>query len=211
MQTQREAEENKAEERESEEEQLVDEREHEENIAKKRKLEGREEEDIPKEREEYKTAQGRNYTVLGRLSVPGSKRKYTVTQAELKRRIMAENMSNNMLRSLIRVRKEDLPQELREQRPIKAKTKTSIFSALSEGEATDLAQELGAMLGRYVNLSMIESVPIAEADIAKNTLCTLQCLLREKLGEESPFSLLTHTFGPQVVDVVISFLISQFK
>ncbi|XP_016355573.1 uncharacterized protein LOC107698946 [Sinocyclocheilus anshuiensis] len=163
------AEENKAEERESEE-QMVDERGQEENIAKKRKIEGREEEDIPKEREEDKTAQGRNYTVLGRLSVPGTKRKYTVTQDELKRRIMAENMSNNMLRSLIRVRKEDLPQELREQRPIKAKTKISIFSVLSEGEATDLAQELGATLGRHVNLGMIASVPSAEADIAKFSL-----------------------------------------
>lgn len=98
-----EAEENKAEERESEEEQMVDERGQEENIAKKRKIEGREEENIPEEREEDKTAQGGNYTVLGRLSVPGTKRKYTVTQDELKRRIKAENMSNNMLRSLIRV------------------------------------------------------------------------------------------------------------
>lgn len=89
-----EAEENKAEERESEEEQMVYERGQQENIAKKRKIEGREEEDIPEER---------NYTVLGRLSVTGTKRKYTVTQDELKRRIMAENMSNNMLSSLIRV------------------------------------------------------------------------------------------------------------
>lgn len=143
--------------------------------------------------------------------MPGTKRKYTVTQDELKRRIMAENMSNNMLRSLIRVRKEDLPEELRKQRPIKAKTKISMFSALSEGEATDLAQELGAMLGRHVNLGTIASVPSAEADVAKNTLCSLQCLLREKMGKESPFSLLTHTFGPQILDVVISFLISQCK
>lgn len=96
-----ETEENKAEERESEEEQMVDERGQEENI---RKIEGREEENnIPEEREVDKTAQGGNYTVLGRLSVPGTKRKYTVTQDELKRRIKAENMSNNMLRSLIRV------------------------------------------------------------------------------------------------------------
>ncbi|ROL46135.1 hypothetical protein DPX16_23801 [Anabarilius grahami] len=86
-----EAEENK-EERESEEEQMVDERGQEENIAKKRKIEGRDEENIPEEREDDKTAQGGNYTVLGRLSVPGTKRKYTVTQ-ELKRRIKAENMS----------------------------------------------------------------------------------------------------------------------
>ncbi|XP_056093646.1 uncharacterized protein LOC130072532 [Rhinichthys klamathensis goyatoka] len=207
----REAEENKAEERESEEEQTVAESEQEKNIVKKRKIEGIEEEKIPEEKKEDKTTQGGNYTVLGRLSVPGTKRKYTVTQDELKRRIMAENMSNNLLRSLIRVRKEDLPEELREQRPIKAKTKISMFSALSEGEATDLAQDLGAMLGRHVNLDMTESVPSAEADVAKNTLCTLQHLLREKLGEESPFSLLTHTLGPQVVDVVISFLISQFK
>ncbi|XDV26228.1 hypothetical protein PO909_029990 [Leuciscus waleckii] len=67
------------------------------------------------------------------------------------------------------------------------------------------------MLGRHVNLDMIATVPSTEADVAKNTPCTLQRLLREKLGEESPFSLLTHRFGPLVVDVVISFLISQFK
>ncbi|KAG1952469.1 sentrin-specific protease 6-like [Pimephales promelas] len=205
------AEENKAEQRESEEEQTVAESGQEKNIAKKRKIEVIEEEKIPEGKKEGNTTQGGNYTVLGRLSVPGTKRKYIVTQDELKRRIMAENMSNNLLRSLIRVRKEDLPEELKEQRPIKAKTKISIFSALSEGEATDLAQELGAMLGRHVNLDMTASVPSAEADVAKNTLCTLQRLLREKLGEESPFSLLTHTLGPQVVDVVISFLISQFK
>jgi len=54
-------------------------------------------------KKEGKTTQGGNYTVLGRLSVPGTKRKYIVTQDELKRRIMAENMSNNLLRSLIRV------------------------------------------------------------------------------------------------------------
>lgn len=125
-------------------------------------------------------------------------------------------MSNNLLRSLIRVRKEDLPQELREQRPITAKSKISIFSSLSEGEATDLAQELGAMLGRHVHLEcfffftcfVLTNLSIY---IYRNTLCTLQSLLRETLGEESPFSLLTHTFGPQVVDVVMSFLISQFK
>ncbi len=92
-----------AEETESEEEKKVVEIGQEENIAKKRKIEGIEEDNIPEEREDGKTAQGRNYTVLGRLSVPGTKRKYTVTQDELKRRIMAENMSNNMLRSLIRV------------------------------------------------------------------------------------------------------------
>ncbi|KAL1249107.1 hypothetical protein QQF64_022425, partial [Cirrhinus molitorella] len=196
----REAEKNKAEERESEEEQNTAETGQEESIAKEREIEGREEENIP-EGSEDRTAQGRNYTVLGRLSVPGTKRKYIVTQDELKRRIMAENMSNNMLRSLIRVRKEDLPEELREQRPKQAKTKISIFSALSEGEATDLAQELGAMLWRHVNLDLdtSASVPSAEAEVAKNTLCTLQCLLRGKLGEESPFSLLTHTFGPQVL------------
>ncbi len=66
-----------------------------------------------------------------------------------------------------KVRKEDLPKELREQRPIKAKTKLSMFSALSEGEATDLAWELGAMLGRHVNLGTTASVSSAEADIAK--------------------------------------------
>lgn len=58
------------------------------------------------------------------------------------------------------------------------------------------------MLGRHVNVGMIASVPSAEADIAKNRLCTLQSLLRGKLGEETPFSLLTHTFGPQVVDLI---------
>lgn len=66
-----------------------------------------------------------------------------------------------------KVRKEDLPEELREQRPKKAKTKISIFSALSEGEATDLAQELGATLGRHVNLDMSTIVPSAEAEVAK--------------------------------------------
>lgn len=64
-----------------------------------------------------------------------------------------------------KVRKEDLPEELREQRP--KKTKVSIFSALSEGEATDLAQELGAMLGRHVTLDMSTRVPSAEAEVAK--------------------------------------------
>lgn len=63
-----------------------------------------------------------------------------------------------------KVRKEDLPQELREQRPIKAKTKINILSALSEGEATDLAQELGAMLGRHVNLGMLTGVPSSQAE-----------------------------------------------
>ncbi|XP_051513914.1 uncharacterized protein LOC127417753 isoform X2 [Myxocyprinus asiaticus] len=109
-----------------------------------------------------------------------------------------------------RVHKEDLPKELREQRPKKAKTKVSIFSALSEGEATDLAQEPGAMLEQHVHLDDSANIPSAEAEVVKNSLCTIEHLLREKLGEESPFSLHTHTFGPQAVDVIISFLISQF-
>lgn len=66
-----------------------------------------------------------------------------------------------------KVRKEDLPEELREQRPKKTKTKVSIFSALSEGEATDLAQELGAMHGRHVTLNMSTSIPGAEAEVSK--------------------------------------------
>ncbi|RXN22466.1 sentrin-specific protease 7 [Labeo rohita] len=161
-----EADKNKSEERESEEEQNIAERGQQESIDKEREMEGRKEENTP-EGGEDRTAQGRNYAVLGRLSVPGTKRKYTVTQDELKRRIMAENMSNNMLRSLIRVRKEDLPEELREQRPKKAKSKISIFSALSEGEATDLAEEMGAMLGRHVNVDTSASIPTAEAEVAK--------------------------------------------
>lgn len=82
------------------------------------------------------------------------------------------NLEQNIYKTVtywfyLQVRKEDLSEELREQRPIKAKTKISIFSALSEGEATDLAQELGAMLGRHVNIDMMASVPSAEADVAK--------------------------------------------
>ncbi|XP_055070283.1 sentrin-specific protease 7 [Misgurnus anguillicaudatus] len=111
----REAQENEAE--ESEEEWQV------ENITKESEIECREKENKHTTREENKTAQGRSYTVLGRLSVPGTKRKYTVTQDEIKRRIITENMSNNMLRSLIRVRKEDLPEELRLQRPKKLRQK----------------------------------------------------------------------------------------
>ncbi|KAI4872927.1 hypothetical protein NFI96_005313 [Prochilodus magdalenae] len=53
---------------------------------------------------------------------------------------------------LRKVRKEDLPEELGEQRLKKAKTKVSIFSAICEWEATDLALGLGAMLGRHVDL-----------------------------------------------------------
>ncbi|XP_056587065.1 uncharacterized protein LOC130407815 isoform X2 [Triplophysa dalaica] len=218
-----EPEEIKADEEESEEQQNIfergkdaeenksEQRRQEESIVNEKVKENKEKGKIHHERDESSSLQAGNYTVLGRLSVPGTKRKYTITQDELKRRITAENMSNNMLRSLIRVRKADLPEELREQRPKKTKTKVSIFSALSEGEATDLAQELGAMLGRHVTLDMSTSIPGAEAEVAKKTLRTLQCLLRERLGEESPFSLITHSFGPQVVDVVISFLISQFK
>ncbi|KAG9273245.1 putative ubiquitin-like-specific protease 2A isoform X1 [Astyanax mexicanus] len=170
-----------------------------------------EKESVGKEREDASIDQGRDYPVLGRLAVPGTKRMYTITQEEIDRRIKAENMSNNMLRSLIRVRKEDLPEELREQRPKKAKTKMSIFSALSEGEATDLALGLGAMLGRHVDLDLSESVSKAEAEAAKNVLCMIHQRLRETLGEDSHFSLLTHTFGPQAVDTVISFLISLLK
>ncbi|KAG9263475.1 hypothetical protein AMEX_G23513 [Astyanax mexicanus] len=67
------------------------------------------------------------------------------------------------------------------------------------------------MLGRHVDLDLSESVSKAEAEAAKNVLCMIHQRLRETLGEDSHFSLLTHTFGPQAVDTVISFLISLLK
>lgn len=91
----KEVEENKAEESEQ--------RRQEESKANEKVKESKEKGSKHQGREEDKSAQGGNYTVLGRLSVPGTKRKYTISQDELKRRITAENMSNNMLRNLIRV------------------------------------------------------------------------------------------------------------
>lgn len=110
-----EPEEIKAEEEKSEEQQNIfergkeaeenksEQRRQEESIANEKGKENKEKGKRHHERDESNSAQGGNYTVLGRLSVPGTKRKYTITADELKRRITAENMSNNMLRSLIRV------------------------------------------------------------------------------------------------------------
>lgn len=51
-------------------------------------------------------------------------------------------------------RKRNLPQSVLN-RPKKAKTKLSIFSALSEGESSELALGLGGNLGQHVTRDMM--------------------------------------------------------
>ncbi|KAK1166313.1 hypothetical protein AOXY_G12911, partial [Acipenser oxyrinchus oxyrinchus] len=82
------------------------------------------------------------------------KKKSVVSKAEMQWRIKSENMSTNGFRSLLGVRKASLPQYALN-RPKKAKTKMSIFSFLTEGEATDLANGYGSMMARHVTAEAV--------------------------------------------------------
>nr|XP_055031013.1 uncharacterized protein LOC129419846 isoform X2 [Misgurnus anguillicaudatus] len=148
------------------------------------------------------------YKVLGRLT---SQRKcYEVDEDELRRRVKGENMSTNMFRMLIRVNKKDVPPNVLQQ-PRKAKTKVTIFSTLTEGEAEDLAKGFGMALAKHVpKEKLLTGIP--EDDIP----ATLRSIERMKinmqnLGPESELDLATHRFGPTAADVFFSFLEDSIK
>ncbi|XP_051569460.1 uncharacterized protein LOC127449879 [Myxocyprinus asiaticus] len=86
------------------------------------------------------------YKVLGRLTAQG--KTYLVDEEELRRRVKGENMSTNMFRMLIRVGKKDVTPNVLQQ-PRKAKTKVTIFSTLTEGEAEDIAKGFGMALAKH--------------------------------------------------------------
>ncbi|XP_076849562.1 uncharacterized protein LOC143497847 isoform X3 [Brachyhypopomus gauderio] len=108
-------------------------------------------------------SKGKVYNVLGRLTVTG--KHYCVDEEEIKRRVKGENMSANVLRSLIRVGKRDIPREVLAQ-PKKAKTQVSMFSALTEGEAQDLALGYGSSLTKYFpKAQLIQGIPPDDAAV----------------------------------------------
>ncbi|XP_048015409.1 uncharacterized protein LOC125247904 isoform X2 [Megalobrama amblycephala] len=143
------------------------------------------------------------YKVLGRLTAQG--KTYKVDEDELRRRVKGENMSTNMFRMLIRVGKKDVPPNVLQQ-PRKAKTKVTIFSTLTEGEAEDIAKGFGMALAKHVPKEKLLS-GIPQEDIP----ATLRSIERMKinvqnLGPESELDLATHRFGPTAADVFFSFL-----
>ncbi|CAM4428835.1 unnamed protein product [Leuciscus chuanchicus] len=93
--------------------------------------------------------------VFGRLALTGQRKSpYVVTKEEIQRRIEGENMSSNVFRDLLGGRKKNLP-EFVLNLPKKMKTKTSIFSALTEGEASDLATGLTKSLCQNVSPKLV--------------------------------------------------------
>ncbi|KAG9260510.1 hypothetical protein AMEX_G26777 [Astyanax mexicanus] len=166
-------------------------------FQRNRRMSPEEEED--KEAEQSKGA----YKVLGRLTV--QKKHYWVKRDEVERRVKGENMSTNVFRSLLRVARKDLPKDVLNQ-PKSAKTRVSVFSALTEGEAQDLAEGFGAALMRHVpRYHLLDG--IHEVDIAASHR-TIQRIRTnfQSLGLESDFDLATHRFGPTAVEIFLSFL-----
>ncbi|KAL1252704.1 hypothetical protein QQF64_017397 [Cirrhinus molitorella] len=92
------------------------------------------------------------------------------------------------------------------QQPRKAKTKVTIFSILTEGEAEDLAKGFGMALAKHVpKEKLLTGTP--EEDIP----ATLRSIERMKmnlqnLGPESDLDLANHCFGPTTANVFLSFL-----
>ncbi|XP_062400591.1 uncharacterized protein LOC134091470 isoform X6 [Sardina pilchardus] len=111
---------------------------------------------------------GAVYHVPGRLTVPGSKNPgYVVTEEEITRRIQAENMSAHVFRALLGGRKENLPAIVKAL-PKKKKTRTTIFSALSEQEAKELANGFATRLALDVTADTVcDGVDAACADVTK--------------------------------------------
>ncbi|RXN09848.1 guanylate-binding 1-like protein [Labeo rohita] len=93
--------------------------------------------------------------VFGRLALTGQRKtQYIVTEEEIQCRIEGENMSSNVFRGLLGGRKKNLP-EIVLTLPKKMKTKTSIFSALTEGEASALATGLTKNLCQNVSPELV--------------------------------------------------------
>ncbi|XP_067277103.1 uncharacterized protein [Pseudorasbora parva] len=161
-----------------------------------------------REDEGVKEKERKVYKVLGRLTAQG--KSYEVDEEELRRRVKAENMSTNMFRMLIRVGKKDVPPNVLQQ-PRKAKTKVTIFSTLTEGEAEDLAKGFGMALAKHLpKEKLLAGIP--EEDIP----ATLRSIERMKinvqnLGPDSDLDLVTHRFGPTAVDIFFSFLEDSMK
>ncbi|KAL2102344.1 hypothetical protein ACEWY4_001512 [Coilia grayii] len=150
-----------------------------------------------------------NITVPGRLSITGPKKKtYVITPAEIQRRIKGENMSAYVFRSLIGGRRANLP-DLVKQQPPKKKTKASIFSCLSEGEATDLAEGFALSMARNVNSELSEGINEDMAEKTKQTLQKMMQNAKSAYDAESSFSLETHSFGPQALSHVLHILIQR--
>ncbi|KAK7148195.1 hypothetical protein R3I93_012498 [Phoxinus phoxinus] len=120
-------------------------------------------------------------------------------------------MSSNVFRDLLGGRKTNLP-ELVLNLPKKMKTKTSIFSALTEGEASDLATGLTKSLCQNVSPKLVrKDISDHNAEVTRTTLASVRANLQSSLDSRSAFSLLTHTFGPQAVDGVLAFISDSLK
>lgn len=92
------------------------------------------------------------------------------------------------------------------QQPKKAKTKVTIFSTLTEGEAEDLAKGFGMALTKHVPKDQLLS-GIPEEDIPATLRTIEQMKLNvQNLGPESELDLATHRFGPTAADFFFSFL-----
>ncbi|KAK2915793.1 hypothetical protein Q8A67_000167 [Cirrhinus molitorella] len=166
--------------------------------------------DVGHESEEAEDIKG--IKVFGRLALTGQKKtQYIVTEEEMQRRIKGENMSSNVFRDLLGGRKKNLPEVVRTL-PKKMKTKTSIFSALTEGESSDLAAGLTKSLCQNVSPELVrKDISDQSAEVTRTTLTSVRANLQSGLDSASPFSLITHTFGPQAVDGVLGFIIDSLK
>ncbi|XP_042271523.1 uncharacterized protein LOC121899839 [Thunnus maccoyii] len=103
-------------------------------------------------------------------------------------------------------RKRNLPETLRNLTK-KANTKVSIFSALTEGEASDLASGLSQSLCRTIEPQLVRKhITDEDTEVTRKTLGIIREELKSNLHPTSDFSLLTHTFGPRAVDGVLGFL-----
>ncbi|KAI7789266.1 hypothetical protein IRJ41_014253 [Triplophysa rosa] len=150
--------------------------------------------------------------VFGRVALTGQRKtQYVVTTEEIQHRIEGENMSSNVFRDLLGGRRKNLPETVLSL-PKKMKTKTSIFSALTEGEASELATGLTKSLCQNVSPELVrKDISEHSAFVSRTTLASVRANLQTGLDSTSPFSLLTHTFGPQAVDGVLGFIIESLK
>ncbi|XP_063068678.1 uncharacterized protein LOC134460149 [Engraulis encrasicolus] len=129
-------------------------------------VEDREKEEEKEKEEGQSQSQPDFFVVPGRLAITGPKKKtYTITPEEINRRIVGEKMSAHVFRCLLGGRMANLPAIVRQQPP-KKKSVTSIFSCLSEGEASDLATGFGSSLARHFK-PVVEGVSKETAESTK--------------------------------------------
>ncbi|KAI7789540.1 hypothetical protein IRJ41_013843 [Triplophysa rosa] len=141
--------------------------------------------------------------VFGRLALTGQRKtQYVVTTQDIQRRIEGENMSSNVFRDLLGGRRKNWP-EIVLSLPKKMKTKTSIFSALTEGEASELATGLTKSLCQNVSPELVRKDRSEQGQLLLVYVPTCK--------QAWTFSLLTHTFGPQAVDGVLGFIIESLN